>query len=122
MEFSGERILLPVKAFKEPRLKIKTMGTDCISIDHENIDLRLVEQLTDPEQLNALGQLLKYAHLHFIDGKRSLKDVVDLLEKVMDEKGMEAVSAKAMARPRPQEIFASFNRYRGQGIIKSDGK
>lgn len=122
MEFSGERILLPAKAFKEPRLKIKTMGTDCISIDHENIDLRLVEQLTDPEQLNALGQLLKYAHLHFVDGKRSLETVVGLLEKVMDEKGMEAVSAKAMARPRPQEIFASFNRYRGQGIVKSDGK
>lgn len=122
MEFSGERILLPVKAFKEPRLKIKTMGTDCISIDHENIDLRLVEQLTDPEQLNALGQLLKYAHLHFVDGKRSLETVVGLLEKLMDEKGMEAVSAKAMARPRPQEIFACFNRYRGQGIVKSDGK
>jgi len=120
MEFSGERLLLPVKAFKEPRLKIKTMGMDCISIDHENIDLRLVEQLTDPEQLNALGQLLKYAHLHFIDGKKSLEMIVDLLEKLMDEKGMEAVSLKAMARPRRQEIFACFNRYRGQGIKKVD--
>lgn len=120
MEFSGERLLLPVKAFKEPRMKIKTMGMDCISVDHENIDLRLVEQLTDPEQLNALGQLLKYAHLHFIDGKKSLEMIVDLLEKLMDEKGMEAVSLKAMARPRRQEIFACFNRYRGQGIKKVD--
>lgn len=116
MEFTGKRLLLPVKAFQEPRLKIKTMGMDCISVDHENIDLRLVEQLTDPEQLNALGQLLKYAHLHYIDGKRNLETVVDLLEKLMDEKGLEAVGTRALARPRRQEIFACFNRYRDQGI------
>lgn len=118
MHFGGKRVLFPVKAFKEPRLKIKTMGMDCVSVDHDNIDLRLVEQLTDPEQLNALGQLLKYAHLHYIDGKRSLKDVVDLLEKVMDEKGLEEISTRALARPRRQEIFACFNRYRGQVIEK----
>ncbi len=116
INFGGKRVPLPVKAFSEPRLKIKTMGMDSISIDHESIDLRLVEQLADPEQLNALGQLLKYAHLHFIDGKRSLGEVIDLLEKVMDEKGVDAVSTKAFARPRRQEIFACFNRYREQKV------
>ena len=117
-DFTGRRILLPVKAFREPRVKIKTMGTDAVLIDHDSIDLRLVEQLVDQEQLSALGQLLKYAHLHFVDGKRSLAEVVDLLEKVMDQKGLEAVGAKAMARPRRQEIFAVFNRFRGQNVKK----
>lgn len=117
-DFTGRRILLPVKAFREPRVKIKTMGTDAVLIDHDSIDLRLVEQLVDQEQLSALGQLLKYAHLHFVDGKRSLAEVVDLLEKVMDEKGLEAVGAKAMARPRRQEIFVVFNRFRGQNVKK----
>lgn len=116
VDFGGKRIPCPVKALKEPRVKIKTMGMDCISVDHDNIDLRLVEQLADPEQLNALGQLLKYAHLHFVDGKRSLGEVVDLLEKTMDQKGMDVIGTRAMARPRRQEIFACFNRYRGQKI------
>lgn len=114
--FNHKRILLPVRAFREPRMKIKTMGMDSISIDRESIDLRLVEQLVDTEQLNALGQLLKYAHLHFIDGKRSLSEVVDLLEKTMDEKGLDEITEKPFARPRRQEIFACINRYRGQEI------
>lgn len=117
-DFTGRRILLPVKAFREPRVKIKTMGTDAVLIDHDSIDLRLVEQLVDQEQLSALGQLLKYAHLNLVDGKRSLTEVVDLLEKLMDEKGLEAVGARTMARPRRQEIFACFNRFRGQNVKK----
>lgn len=114
--FTDKRIILPVKVLREPRVKIKTMGTDSILIDHDSVDLRLVEQLSDTEQLSALGQLLKYAHLHFVDGKKSLKEVVDLLEKVLDEKGLDAIGARPMARPRRQEIFACFNRYRGQQV------
>ncbi len=114
--FTHKRILLPVRTFQEPRMKIKTMGMDSISVDRESIDLRLVEQLVDTEQLNALGQLLKYAHLHFVDGKRSLSEVVDLLEKTMDEKGLNVITQKPFARPRRQEIFACINRYRGQAV------
>lgn len=110
------RVLLPVRAFQEPRLKIKTMGTDSISVDRESIDLRLVEQLVDEEQLCALGQLMKYVHLHLADGKKSLPEIVELLDRMMDEKGLEAVTAKAAARPRRQEIFACINRYRGQDV------
>lgn len=117
MLFSHRRIPLPVKAFQEPRLKIKTMGMDSISVDRESIDLRLVEQLVDSEQLAALGQLLKYAHLHFVDGRKSLPKIVDLLEKTMDEKGLDEVTTKPFARPRRQEIFACINRYRGQDIV-----
>lgn len=115
--FTHKRILLPIKAFQEPRTKIKTMGMDSISIDRENIDLRLVEQLADTEQLNALGQLIKYAHLHFVNGKRSISEVVDLLEKTMNEKGLCAITQKPAARPRRQEIFACLNRYRGQAVL-----
>lgn len=117
MLFSHRRIPRPMKAFQEPRLKIKTMGMDSVSVDRESIDLRLVEQLVDSEQLGALGQLLKYAHLHFVDGKKTLTEIVDLLEKTMDEKGLDAITTKPFARPRRQEIFACINRYRGQDIV-----
>lgn len=115
-QFTHRRVLLPVKVFQEPRLKIKTLGMDSISIDRECIDLRLVEQLVDEEQLCALGQLLKYAHLHFVDGKRSLTEIVELLEKTMDEKGLDEITTRPSARPRRQEIFACINRYREQTL------
>lgn len=115
-QFTHRRILLPVKVFREPRLKIKTLGMDSISIDRECIDLRLVEQLVDEEQLCALGQLLKYAHLHFVDRKRSLTEIVELLEKTMDEKGLDEITTRPSARPRRQEIFACINRYREQTL------
>lgn len=115
-QFANRRILRPVKAFREPRLKIKTLGMDGISIDREGIDLRLVEQLVDEEQLCALGYLLKYAHLHYVDGKRSLTEIVELLEKTMDEKGLDEITTRPSARPRRQEIFACINRYREQAL------
>ena len=42
------------------RIKIKTMGRDGVVLNHENIDLRYVEQLADSEQLTCLGYLLRY--------------------------------------------------------------
>ena len=52
-----------------------------------------------------------------MDGRRSLREVVDEVEKVMDTQGLEAVcesrsSVANMARPRRQEIFACLDRYR----------
>ena len=45
-----------------------------------------MEQLTDNEQLNGLAALLLEAAEHKMDGKKTLVQVVDLLEKQMDEK------------------------------------
>lgn len=51
-----------------------------------------------------------------MDGKKTLIQVVDLLEKEMDEKGLLALLAPGrpgnLARPRRQEIFACLNRCR----------
>ena len=102
---------------KEDRIKIKTMGTSELSINKESVELRYLEQLKDQEQSAALAYLLKYAQLKLMDGKKDLKQIGDLLEKQLDEKGLESffdhgdVSAQ-LARPREQEILACFNRYR----------
>ena len=42
------------------RVKLKTMGRDAVMIGHETIDLRYVEQLVDSEQLNTLGQIVRF--------------------------------------------------------------
>lgn len=99
------------------RIKMKTMGMDGISIDRETIDLRYLEQLADPEQLSMLAQIVKYAELNVLDGKKTLAQVVDILETLLTQKGFGGICgernvASGLAMPRRQEIFACLNRYR----------
>lgn len=82
------------------------------------MDLRYVEQLADSEQTTALSYCLRYALLTLCDGRKDLRAVVAALEKQILEKGMESLGGSTksnadMALPRPQEIFACFNRFRG---------
>ncbi len=99
------------------RIKMKTLGMDGISIDRETIDLRYLEQLCDSEQLSMLAQLVKYAELRVLDGKKNLMQVVDVLMEQMEKDGFAAIVGKnqvtsGLAMPRRQEIFACLNRYR----------
>ncbi len=101
---------------KDDRIKIKTMGTSEISLSRENVELRYLEQLKDQEQSAALAHLLKYAQCKLMDGKKDLRQIGDLLENQLDQKGLESlfggdVSAQ-LARPRKQEVLACINRYR----------
>ena len=100
------------------RLKLKNLGRDGLLINRENIDLRYLEQLADSEQTAALGYCLIYAEKHLMDGRRTLQEIVDELEKLMDEKGLWAITESraavpSAARPRRQEIFGCFDRFRG---------
>ena len=99
------------------RVKLKALGRDGVSINRETIDLRYVEQLVDGEQAAALGFCLVYAQQHLFSRGWELRRVVEELDRLMEEKGLEALwdsphGACALARPRKQEIFACFNRCR----------
>lgn len=100
------------------RIKMKTLGKEAISINRETIDLRYVEQITDSEQVTSLGYCVKYAQRHLLDGTRTLQEVVAMLEKKIEKESLAALcestsSVANLARPRTQEIFACFDRYRG---------
>ena len=107
------------KGFREnDRIKMKTMGREAVMINKETIDLRYVEQITDSEQVTALGYCMRYAQKHILDGRKDLRTVIDELEKVIEKGTLAALcesssSVSCMAAPRRQEIFACFNRYRG---------
>ena len=102
---------------RDDRIKIKTMGRDGISINKENIDLRLVEQLVDTEQLNALGQIVKWMKQHAFDGNRTVGQAVEALASMMEKKGFESFCGPGipgnLAMPRKQEIYENLNRCRG---------
>ena len=108
----------PSPAFKgNDRIKMKTMGREAVMINKETIDLRYVEQITDSEQVTALGYCVRYAQKHILDGRMDLRRIVDELEEVIRNGSLSALcesasSVSCMAMPRRQEIFACFNRYR----------
>ena len=100
---------------REQRLKIKCMGTNEILFGRDSIELRYLEQLADSEQTAALAQLLKYAELHMMDGKKSIPEIVTLLEQQIQQSGLESLQEYprlGLAKPRRQEIMAVINRYR----------
>lgn len=113
------RIPAPSRDFRpDARIKMKTLGRDAFTINRETVDLRYVEQLADSEQTNALSYLLKYAMTHLCDGKKDLRTIVGELVSLIEKQGLAAACDSSwlpagLAMPRPQEIYACFNRFRG---------
>lgn len=99
------------------RKKIKTLGKDMFSIDRETVDLRYAEQLADGEQTAALAYLLRFALEQGTEGKKTMRQTVELLWKTLETRGWEPFCSSyvpcGLAKPRKQEIFACLNRYRG---------
>ena len=105
-------------AGKPERLKIKVHGKDGFLLGHEIVDLRCIEQIVDTEQTAALGLILKYAIENLVDGQRTVSEIVQLLSKELQKKGLAAFADGSSlpcgyAVPRIQEIYSCFNRYRG---------
>lgn len=102
---------------KDPRLKMKTMGTNEMLLAKDAIELRYLEQLIDPEQTNALVYALKYLELNRMNGSRTVSQLLDDIEALTASKGLSALYDKeyvrsGLAMPRRQEIAACLNRYR----------
>ena len=102
---------------RHEHMKVKTFGRDSFSLDKETIDMRYVEQLADSEQTNALAHLLRYGLEQVIDGKRTVRQAVQILYDILDKQGWEPFCSSyvpcGLAKPRKQEIFSCINRFRG---------
>lgn len=109
----------PSQVFRgNDRIKMKTLSKEGVMLNKETIDLRYVEQITDSEQVTALGYCIRYAQKHILNGRKDLRQVVEELEQAIAKGTLAALcesssSVSCMAMPRRQEIFACFNRYRG---------
>ncbi len=101
-------------------VKIDAKARDLILFGSDPIDLRFVEQLVDFSQTRAVGYAIYHAVENFMDGKARLRDVVDALEKLFNERGLDALAPFRrrdehpgnFARPRRYEIAAAINRLR----------
>ncbi len=79
------------------------------------IDLNDVEQLIELSQTKAVGQAILYLR-KYIDGKNTLREIIDLLMSDLDAKGLDVLSKKKsghFARFRSIELAMAINRLRG---------
>ncbi len=119
---SYARRVQPVQKFNfRDRIKTKTFGRDGFSVEHENVELRYLEQIADGGQSAALCRVLIYAMKHLFDGKRTLSECVDFLMKKLTENAEDVFCESSyvtpgFTMPRRQEIFACIDRCRFLGI------
>lgn len=114
---SSKRVMSSTKKASYKDFKMKCHGKDSFSIGKDTVDLRYIEQLTDKEQTAALGELLRYAQEYLVDGKRTISEIISVLQNKIEKDGFSAFFGNSyipcgLAVPRVQEIFSCFNRYR----------
>jgi predicted ABC-class ATPase len=107
------------KGRREVRIAVR--GPDHLEFGVERVDLRAVEQLVDPSQTRAVGHALEVARRRWIDGQTGIPELLDALEALFDERGLEGLDPLSergprhpgdFARPRRYEIAAALNRLR----------
>jgi predicted ABC-class ATPase len=107
------------------RVKIDAKALDQILFGSHMIDLRGVEQLVDFSQTRAVGLAIHLASSRFMDGKRSLKEVLERVDAFLDENGLDPLDPfhrserhpGSFARPRKYEIAAAINRLRAVRFV-----
>jgi hypothetical protein len=105
---------------------IDSRGLDHIRFGSEEIDLAGVEQLVDPSQTRAVGYALHLARQRFVDGEATLREVLDRLEALFDDAGLDVLDPFGrsgrhpgnFARPRRFEIAAAVNRLRSLRVVQ----
>jgi predicted ABC-class ATPase len=103
----------PSKGRREVSLKARGLKT--ILFGREEIDLSAVEQLVDDSQVRAIAQALYYAREKYMDGRRTMKEILDAVMRDIDEQGLDVLDPRRMgdyARFRRFELAAALNRLR----------
>jgi len=102
------------------REKVKVTGKTQfgfqVQFGREDIDLSYIEQLGEYSQTRVIADTMLYARNNYMDGKRSLLEVLQKVEQDFDTKGLDVLSPRILlgsySRPRLLEIAAAINRLR----------
>jgi predicted ABC-class ATPase len=117
----------PLSGSFDPRrgkkaVKIDAKRIDTIFYGYEELDLSYVEQLVDLGQTRAIGDAIHYAAKHYVDGRRTLKEIVDLVMRDIDHGGLDVVNPfervpfGGYVAFRRHELGAAINRLRSLAV------
>ena len=107
---------VPIPASLDPSLgrrdvRVKVRNVDELAFGTEEIDLGAIEQIVDSGQLRAIAAAMVYAKQQYMDGKRTLSEIIDLVMADIDAQGMNILS------PFPEGDFAMFRRFELAAVI-----
>jgi predicted ABC-class ATPase len=108
-----------IDATARGKRRISAVGTDTLRFGEHDVDVRAVRQLTDAGQVTGAGLALDHAvDAGHLDGRRTLPEVLDLLERDLAGPVADWVggSPADVAVPRRHEIAAALNRLRALRI------
>ena len=97
-------------------VSIRVHAADRLTFGHQEVELAGVSQLVSRAQARAIGQALAYAKRGgIVDGDRSVPEILDALERVCRDRGLDAIDdlgAGELAEFRRFELAAALNRLR----------
>ncbi|WP_372808246.1 P-loop domain-containing protein [Pontiella sp.] len=94
-------------------LVIETDEQDYLQFGRSIVDLDAVKQIADADQARAIGFVLYYAKLRYMDEGYPLREILDLVDRDLSNEGLNAlvrVPRGDLARPRRYEVAAALNR------------
>jgi predicted ABC-class ATPase len=106
----------PSRGKREVKISIK--GRSQLLYGRHTIDLTYLEQLTDPSQTRFIGWAIYYLSQRYMDGRRSLKEMVDLLMDEIEKGSLDILFEKEghikgdLALARKYELAFAINRLR----------
>ncbi|MDA1360585.1 ABC-ATPase domain-containing protein [Glycomyces luteolus] len=121
------RVIDPRSVSSESRgkQKIKAGGTDGLRFGESDVDVRSVEQITDPAMTTGIGLAIEAAVRHgWIDGEATVEAVLDRLDEALDTGGeaeLLRIRDIDLAVPRRHEVAATLNRMRELRVRQSGG-
>jgi predicted ABC-class ATPase len=94
-------------------LVIYTDENDFIQFGRSIVDLSAVRQVADADQARAIGYVLYYAKLRYMDEGYPIREILDLVDRDLSNEGLNALVRDLrgdLARPRRYEVAAALNR------------
>ncbi|MBE9093212.1 ABC-ATPase domain-containing protein [Tychonema sp. LEGE 07203] len=116
---------VPVPASLDPSrgrrdVRVKVRDVDELAFGNEEIDLGAVEQIADSGQLRAIAAAMVCAKQQYMDGKRTLSEIIDLVMADIETEGMDILSSFPegdFAMFRRFELAAAINRLRSLSVV-----
>jgi predicted ABC-class ATPase len=86
---------------------------DFLQFGRSIVDLCALKQICDADQARAIGYVLYYSKLRYMDEGYPLREILDLVDRDLSNEGLNALSRDTcgdLARPRRYEVAATLNR------------
>ncbi|WP_303325209.1 ABC-ATPase domain-containing protein [Actinomyces radicidentis] len=105
-------------------VKVRSRGTEALSLDREEIDVSDVAGIVDPGQAEAIARALRALLERRFDGESTLTECLEDLDALLDDEGLDALGGRTerpafLTRPRAVDVAAAVNRYRSLELAES---